>query len=1087
MPTSLPPQFVLVRAPRLTSQAPALHGRGFSFGAPRISAKRRKDVQEMERLVASDAGAAQVKDVFFPPVSERTQRNMRGLRCSFGLLLAAVWISPLQAQEPTGTLSGHVTDEASQAPLRGATIRVGNRNTQTRADGGYLLTGVPAGADSLRVTMIGYAPKAQLVTVEGGLPVVVDFALTAQAVNLSEMVVIGYGEQRQGDITGAVTSVKAEDFNTGRIVTPTELIQNKVAGVQVVENTEPGGSTSLRIRGPTSTNASSEPLFVVDGMPLGTSGGGATIGRDPLNFLNPEDIASITVLRDAAAAAIYGTNAANGVVLITTKRAKPGQGAKFEYTGTASASSATRYPSMLNADQFRAAVEQYAPANAPELLNANTDWFDQVDRTAYGQEHNVAVSGAGAGMDYRVSLNFLDQKGVIDNNSTRRLSLGANYNQRLANDRLNLRFNLRGSRADDRFTPLGVLSNAAQMAPTQPVEDPTSPSGFYDWPGGLTSPDNPVAILRRAEEKSTAYRTVGNVQTEYSLPWINGLRANLNLGFDVATAERRNFTPSFLHREVVTGHGGQQTRNNPTAVSSVLEGYLNYTPPRPLGPGTLDLTGGYSWSKSHADSSYYEASGLNSDALGNDGNVAADLVKNILYVQESKLISFFGRANYNINDRYLVAASIRRDGSSRFGSGHDYGTFPSVAVAWRLSQEPFLRGFKALSDLKLRASWAKTGNQSFGNYLAYSSYQQGDAFTQYLFGDSLFTTSRPSAVDPSIRWEATRAFNIGLDFGFKDQRFSGAIDWYDKSTTDLLFTVPVAAFSNLSNFITTNIGSMRNRGIELSLSARMLEGGRRGLSWTADFTAARNTNELRTITPFGGSSLKILQGGVSGGAGTTIQVYTPGVPVNSFFVYQHIRENGKPIYKDVNGDGTINDQDLYVDQNGDGIINQGDLRPFHDPAPKWILGHSSYLAYGNFDLGFTLRSYLGNYVYNNVASAMGDYRELTQGSPYNLHTSVLETNFETQQLQSDYYVEKASFLRMDNITLGYSFDLRGQRARVFGTMQNVFTITGYSGVDPVSNVAPVTGGATQTSSLNGIDNNLYPRSRTFTAGLSLGL
>jgi iron complex outermembrane receptor protein len=1013
---------------------------------------------------------------------------MRGLRCTIGLLLAAAWTAPLRAQEPAGTISGHVTDEASQVPLRGATVTLGSRTTQTRADGGYLLTGVPAGTDSLRATMIGYAPQAQLVTVAGVEPVVVDFALAAQAVNLGEMVVIGYGEQRQGNVTGAVTNVTAEEFNTGRVVTPTELIQNKVPGVQVVENNEPGGRTSIRIRGPSSTNASNEPLYVVDGLPLGSEGGGITPGRDPLNFLNPDDIASITVLRDAAAAAIYGTNAANGVVLITTKRGQQGQGAKFEYTGSVSASTVTRLPSMLNGQQFRAAVEQYAPASVGQLQNANTDWFGAIDRTGYGQEHNVAVSGAGTAMDYRVSLNFLDQKGIIDRNGIRRIGLGATYNQRLANDRLNLRFNLRGSRADDKFTPLGVLSNAAQYSPTQPINDPATGTGFYDWSGGLTSPDNPVAILNLAEEKATTFRTIGNVATEYSLPWINGLRANLNVGFDVTKAERENFTPSVLHREVVTGNGGKQTRYSPTQVNTVLETFLNYTTPRPLGPGTLDLTGGYSWTKSHTDSSYYEANGLDTDALGNDGLSAATTVKNILFEQQSKLVSFFGRANYNINDRYIAAVSVRRDGSSRFGAGHDYGTFPSVSLAWRLSQEPFLRGVKGLSDLKLRGSWAKTGNQSFGNYLAYSSYQLGDGQTQYQFGDTIFTTSRPSAVDPNIKWEGTRAFNVGLDFGFKNQRFSGAIDWYDKLTNDLLFTVPVAAFSNLSNFVTTNIGSMRNRGIELSLSARVLEGGRGGLSWTTDFTAARNTNELRSITPFGGSALKILVGDVSGGVGTRIQVLAPGVPVNSFYVYQHIREGGKPIYKDVNGDrvdgvanGVINDQDLYVDQNGDGIINQDDLRPFHDPAPKWILGHSSYLAWGNFDLGFTLRSYLGNYIYNNVASAMGDYRELTQGSPYNLHSSVLETQFATQQLQSDYYVEKASFLRMDNVTIGYTFNLRGQSARMFGTVQNAFTITGYSGVDPAANIAP----GPNTSSVNGIDNNIYPRSRTFSGGLSL--
>jgi TonB-linked SusC/RagA family outer membrane protein len=1013
---------------------------------------------------------------------------MRGLRCSIGLLLAAVLTLPLKAQEPTGSIRGTVTDQVSQEPIRGATVSIGGRAAQTAADGRYVLTDVPAGSDSLRVTMIGYAPAARAVTVSGGETVDVPLTLEAIALNLTELVVVGYGEQRQGNITGAVTNVTAEEFNTGRVITPTELIQNKVAGVQVVENNEPGGRTSIRIRGPTSTNASNEPLYVVDGQPLGTdAGGGVTPGRDPLNFLNPDDIESITVLRDAGAAAIYGTNAANGVVLITTKRGQRGEGVKFEYTGSASASTITRVPSVLNAQQFRTAVEQHAPASVGQLQNENTDWFGAIDRTGFGQEHNVALSGAGSAMDYRISLNFLDQKGIIQRNSARRIGLGANYNQRLANDRLNLRFHFRGTRTDDRFTPLGVLSNAAQYGPTQPITDPSAPTGFYDWPNqSLTSADNPVAILRLAEEEATSYRAIGNVQTEYSLPWVNGLRANLTLGFDVTDAERRNFTPSVLHREIVDGTGGQQTRYNPTQVNTVLETYLNYTTPQPLGPGTLDLTAGYSYAKTRIDSTYYEANGLETDALGNDGLAAATSVKNILFEQRSRLISFFGRANYNINDRYIIAASLRHDGSSRFGASEDYGTFPSVSVAWRLSQEPFLRGVTALSDLKLRGSWAKTGNQSFGNYLAYSSYTLGDAQTQYQFGDSVFTTSRPSAVDPNIKWEQTRAFNIGLDFGFANQRITGAIDWYDKLTSDLLFTVPVAAFSNLSNFVTTNIGSMRNRGIELSLGARVLEGGERGLSWQADFTAARNTNTLRSITPFGGSALKILVGDVSGGVGTRIQVLAPGVPVNSFYVYQHkLDPSGRPIYSDENNDGTINEQDLYYDLSGDGIVNQDDLRPFHDPAPKWILGHSSYLAWGNFDLGFTLRSYLGNYIYNNVASAYGNFRELTQASPYNLHTSVLETQFATQQLQSDFYVERASFLRMDNVTLGYTFNLRGQTARVFGTVQNVFTITGYSGVDPSANITPLN--PETTSFLNGIDNNIYPRSRTFSAGLSLRL
>jgi TonB-linked SusC/RagA family outer membrane protein len=1007
---------------------------------------------------------------------------MRWLRFGSGLLLAAAWVVSLQAQEPGGTIRGRVTDESTQLPLQGATVRVGSQNTQTQANGVYLLTGIPAGADTLRVTMIGYAPVARPVTVSAGEALDLDIGLAPQATELAELVVVGYGEQRQGNVTGALTNVTSQEFNKGRVITPTELIQNKVAGVQVVENTEPGGRTSIRIRGGTSTSASNEPLYVIDGQPVSSE---VNTGRDPLNFLNPDDIASMTVLRDAGAAAIYGTNAANGVVLITTKRGQADQPMKIEYTGSLSASTVTRVPSMLNAQQFRAAVEQFAPDKVGQLGDANTDWFDAVDRTGFGQEHNVALSGGGRTMDYRVSFNFLDQRGIISENSARRYGLGLNYNQRLADDRLNLRFSVRGSRTDDRFTPLGVLSNTAQYGPTQPVEDPASETGFHEWPGeSSTSADNPVAILNLAQEQAETYRAVGNMQAEYRMPWIEGLRANVTLGIDASDGKRRNFAPSVLHREQATGRGGQQTRFNPQQTSTVLETYLNYTAPRPVGPGTLDLTGGYSWSKTHIDSLYYEGNGLSTDEGGTDQIVPAANVTNIVFEQQSKLISFFGRLNYNINDRYILAASLRHDGSSRFGAANDFGTFPSVSVAWRLSQEPFLRGVKALSDLKLRGSWAKTGNQSFGNYLAYSSYQLSDNQAQYQFGDSIFTTARPSAVDPDIKWEQTRAVNVGLDFGFANQRITGAIDWYDKLTDDLLFTVPVAGFSNLSNFVTTNIGSMRNYGVELSLGARILDGGDRGLSWQADFTAARNKNNLRTITPFGGAGLSILVGEASGGVGTRIQVLTPDHPVNSFYVYEHIRENGKPIYRDVNGDGNINDNDLYVDQNGDGIVNQGDLRPFHDPAPKWILGHSSYLAWGRFDFGFTLRSYLGNYVYNNVASANGDYRELFAGSsPYNLHSSVLETQFETQQLQSDYYVQDASFLRMDNMTLGYTFNMRGQSARVFGTVQNLFTITGYDGVDPSSNITPTP----LTSSVNGIDNNIFPRSRTFSAGMSLTL
>ncbi len=1010
---------------------------------------------------------------------------MRQLRWVIGALLTVLWIAPLGAQEPTGTISGRVTDGATQQPLSGVTVTVGNRGALTQADGRYVVT-VPAGAYTLRTRMIGYAVVTRPVTVMGGQTVVVDLPLTAQAVSLAEVVVTGYGEQRAGNITGAVKQIAPEEFNPGRIVSPEQLIQAKVAGAQIVDNNEPGGNISVRIRGATSVNASSEPLYVIDGMPIGTGAGGGLrlgdTGRNPLNFLNPEDIESITVLKDASAAAIYGANAANGVVLIQTKAGRRGT-TQLEYTGSASLSTVTRLPDMLNATQFRAAVTQYAPGSVTQLGSANTDWFSLVDRSGFGQEHNLALSGSGERMNYRLSLGYLNQNGVIDSTNTERVALGLNYDQTLFNDRLSFQTGLKLSRTRDQFTPGGVLSNAAQFGPTQQVMDSTNPTGYYEWPGNtLQSADNPVAILALATDHGTTYRSVGNVQTAWHVPFLEGLKANLNLGYDVTKADRETFNPTALHSQKKSGTGGTDYRTDQTMLNTALETYLNYAAPLNFLPGNIDLTGGYSYTQSHGEYPSVNLQGLSTDLLADNGFPTAATVRNFLDIQDSKLISFFGRLNYNLNDRYLAAVSLRRDGSSRFGPSNAWGTFPAASVAWRMAS-----GSGKVSDLKLRGSWGRTGNQAFANYQQYTSYLVGDAASQIWLGNQFVTTIRPGAVDPNIKWEETNSYDVGLDYGFFGQRLSGAIDWYTKNTSDLIFTVPIAAGTNFSNYLTTNLGSMRNRGVEVSLSARVAQGGRGALGWTADFTASHNSNELTSINPTlvdtAQKSQKILTGGVAGGVGTFIQVYQPGYPINSFFVYQHIRDaNGKPIYEDREGlsggkftgaaDGTINEQDLYMDLNGDSVINVADRRPFHDPQPKWILGHTSYLTSGKFDFSFTLRAYLGSYVYNNVASNLGTYSEVTRASPYNLHASVLETGFQTQQLLSDYYVEDASFLRLDNLALGYTFQYHGQPARVFAAVQSAFTLTGYTGVDP-------------TAGLNGLDNNIYPRSRTFTGGLSV--
>ena len=998
---------------------------------------------------------------------------MRRLRFIVGALPAVLWIAPLHAQQPTGTIRGRITDAASQQPLVGATVSIGTHRALSQGDGRYALTGVPAGTDTLRARLIGYARALQTVTIAGGdTAVVVDLALTAQAVNLSEIVVTGYGTQRAGDITGAVTQVSADQFNTGRIVTPQQLIDSKVPGVQFVPNNEPGGGVVLRIRGANSATASSDPLYVVDGMPINLGNtnptnstdrsAGLSAGRDALNFINPDDIESITILRDASAAAIYGVNSANGIVLITTKTAH--RGGQVEYTGSTSASSITRIPSMLSAAQFRTAVQTYAAGSVGQLGNANTDWFGLVDRSAFGQQQNVAVSGFGTSNNYRLSLGYLNQDGVIQGTTAQRISLAASYTQRLLNDRVGVRANLVGSRLFDQFTPGGVLSNAAQMGPTQPVYDSTTTTGYYNWPGNtLQSADNPVQILNLAKSEGTTYRSIGNTQVDYSIPFIQGLKATVNLGYDIAKVTTETFNPSVLHQEIKNGENGFDYRNDNTELSTVLETYFNYATPLSGLPGNIDVTGGYSYAKTHSEYPSLTLTGLSTNLLSTNGVPTAQNVTNLLFVEESKLISFFGRVNYNIGDRYLAAVSVRHDGSSKFGPGHQWGTFPAVSLGWRLSEVPLFQGISSLSDLKLRASWAKTGNSSFANYRQYAAYQLSNSAAQVQFGNTFVPTWRPSAVDPDIKWESTSGFNVGLDYGLFGQRVTGSIDWYTKKTTDMIFNTPIAAGTNFSNFLTHNIGSMRNRGIELSLSARVLDKVD-GVRWTADFTAAHNSNELLSINPAFGAVQQILVGGVAGGVGTNIQVLEPGQPVFSFFVCQQAYSNGKPVENNyVKADGTIVTACANTDR-----------RAFHDPAPHWILGHTSRMTYRQFDLSFTLRAWLGSYVYNNVASNLGTYQELQRASPYNLNTSVLTTGFMTPQYLSDYYVESGSFLRMDNITLEYNFTYGGRQMRLFGTVQNAFTITGYSGVDP-------------TAGVGGIDNNIYPASRTFSGGLSVKL
>lgn len=1005
---------------------------------------------------------------------------------------------PLAAQ--TGRIAGTVIAADGGRPLAGATVTVAGTSTGaiTRSDGSYVITGIAPGTYQVTATTLGYGSSTRPATVAAGATATVDFQLATAAVELAQLEVsIGYGAQRARDRTGVVQTVTARQFNPGRVVSAEQLIQSKVPGLQVSGTNEPGGGLAVRIRGGTSVTSSNEPLYVVDGVPLavgggltagrnpigvdgvpGPIGGGTSTGRNPLNFLNPNDIESITVLKDASATAIYGSRGANGVILITTKSGS--RATEFTYTSSASTSRITRGPSLLTTDQFRAAVAQYAPENVNLLGAANTDWRSAVERSATGQEHLLAVSGSGPSQDYRLSLGYLDQQGILRGTNLRRVSGAINYDQRLFSDHLTVRANVKGSRTDDRFTPGGVIGEATAFAPTQPIR--TSSGSYFEWTNALGT-NNPMAELALVSDRGITYRSVGNIEGQYRLPFLEALSATVRVGYDLAKAERAIFLPSTVQSQVESGTGGAVERRNPTQNNTVLDAFANYA--RPVGKGEVDLTAGYSYEQSNGEFPSFVAQGLSSNLLGPNGVPGATTQRTYLVVDDSRLASFFGRVNYSLLDRYLLTLSMRRDGSSKFGPEHQWGTFPSAAVAWRVKAEPFMRDVQALSELKLRASWGVNGNQSFGSYLYLSNYLIGAQQSQVQFGNEFVTTIRPSAVDPNLKWEETTSYNVGVDYGVFNNRITGSVDYYQKDTDDLLFNVPVAAGTNLSNFVTTNIGSMRNRGVEVGLSARLVDRGRNGPTWDASFTASTNRNRLVRISAVSGGGEQILTGGISGGVGSNIEVLKPGFPVNSFFIYHHkLDAKGKPIYEDVNHDGAINEVDLYEDVNGDGLVNQDDRVPFKGPAPTWMLGHTSSLGYRNFDLGFTLRAYLGNYVYNNVASNLGHYSALKGAAPNNLDASVLKYGFVDPQYFSDVYVEKGSFLRMDNVSLGYTFyGLRGARqVRLFGTVQNVFTITGYSGVDPEAAV----GGCGCLGATIGIDNNIYPRSRTFTAGVSLG-
>jgi iron complex outermembrane receptor protein len=961
-------------------------------------------------------------------------------------------------------IKGKVTSADDGAPIPGVNIlEKGTTNgAVTDGDGNYSVS-VKSNA-TLVYSFIGYATQEVAV----GTQTTINISLKTDAVALQEVVVVGYGEVQKKDATGAVINMSNKDFNKGVLTSPQDLIVGKFAGVSVTTSSgAPGSGATIRIRGGSSLNASNDPLIVIDGFPVdNTSPGGVA---NPLATINPNDIETFTVLKDASATAIYGSRAANGVIIVTTKKGVSGK-PKFTYNGNVSAGSPIKYVDVLNAQQYRDLVTSMNQSGTSAIDNAalaklgtaSTDWQKEIFRTAISHDHNLNASGSYKNVPYRISYGFTEQQGILKTTDNQRNSLNINLNPTLLGGNLKLDVSSKASWTSTNFGDAGAVGSAVSFDPTQSVYDASASQygGYFSWlsKGAVNAQPNPVALLNQTDNRSTSNRIILNGKAEYKLPFFPDVKVTVNAGVDRATSDGFNRAP--LNAAFANNNGTLVGRNNTYSgrnQSELLDIYANYL--KQFGDHKIDFTAGYGWQ-------HFYREGVN---VTENAQVAKKVVP---FRSQNYLVSFFGRLNYNFKGKYLITATLRDDGSSRFGSKNRWGLFPSVALAWQMKEESFLSNVNVLSDLKLRAGYGVTGQQDVGsNYFPYlATYQYSDNQTQYQLGyksdgsPNFYTTARPNAYDGNIRWESTATYNLGLDFGFFDDKITGSVEVFQKNTTDLLNYIPIPNGVNFSNFLLTNVGSMENKGVEVTLKATPIA--------TKDFTwniGANFTSISSKVTKLNLSNDPSYLG-VSGGnigVGAFVQNTQVGYPASSFFVYQQIYDsNGKPI------------EGLYVDRSGQGgtvVGSDNNKYRYRRPAPDYLIGINSRLNYKRFDFSFSGRISIGNYVYNNVQSGLAFYNNIYNLQHFNnTLNSIFDSNFVSAQPYSDYYVQNASFFKMDNLSLGYTLDnVAGSKvkARLSLTVQNAFIITKYKGIDPEVD--------------GGIDNNIYPRPRTFLLGVNV--
>lgn len=951
------------------------------------------------------------------------------------------------------TITGIVTAANDNQPILGAAVLVkGTTNgTTTDENGKYTLTVADKNA-VLVFQFIGFV--TQEINLAGRTTL--DVVMSDDSKALGELVVIGYGTQKKKDLTGSIVSVTERDFQKGNIATPEQLIAGKMAGVNITPSTgAPGGGATIRIRGGASL-LDDNPLIIVDGVPLENRGVSGV--ANPLSLINPNDIESVTVLKDASAAAIYGSRASNGVLMITTKKGKKGEKFQASFSSVLSLSTPTNFIPVLSGDEFRALVNRVGNNTQKSLLGAaNTDWQSLIYRNAFSHDENLAFSGTVANLPYRLNLGYLNQQGILKTSSMDRKSLSLNVNPRLFDDHLKVDFSYKGSFSKSNFADEGAIGAAVGFDPTQnPYTDRTAYQGYFEWltPAGIPDPlagKNPLGLLLSQSNVGNVNRHIANAVVDYKFHFLPDLRINMNIAVDGSNTTGSVFKDSTAASAYVVR--GVNNTYAESRTNKTFETYLNYV--KEVKGFKVDLMTGYGYQdfKNEQTLSFFN---LNNVAQG-DTNIAR-----LRPMTQTTLVSFFGRANIGFKNRYLLTATLRHDGSSRLAPGHKWITYPAFAFAWRMSEDGI--GKQLFSDLKLRVGYGITGQQEgISEYNGLKTFSLGGSTVLYPFGNQYVQTIRPEAFNELLTWQKTISTNVGIDFKTNNERISGSIDYYTRVTEGLFADEAVPAGVNFSNRIKSNVGTLQSSGIELTLNTTPI--ATKKLNWDLNFVLAYYQNKITKLTNEASSSATITglpTGGISGGVGNNIQLHSVGYAKQSFFVFQQVYDaSGKPL------------EGVYVDRNGDGKITSDDKYLYQRPDPNYTLGLTSNLTYDNFSFGFVLRGSIGNYMYNN-RNAGGTFASNSLNYLYNPGRNVLETDFRNAQYFSDYYIQNASFVRMDNLNVGYNLSsLFKNKYTVMLSLvaQNVFTISKYDGIDP-----EISGG---------IDNNIYLRPRTYSLGLNV--